>query len=182
MPDIRKAATMDLKEEGNPVYMVSETKDEMGGSHFYMIKRRKGGRIPGVEFPSARMTMEKVTAAIDRDVVRACHDCSEGGLAVAAAEMCFAGGLGMKIDLRKVPQKGIRKNYKLLFSESNSRFLVEVGKAKAHEFEKIMERRASRIGEVTPDKKLIVTGLNGGKVVNEDVDGMKRAWQKTFDW
>jgi len=182
MPDIRKAVTMDLKEEGNPVYMVGETKDEMGGSHFYMIKRRKGGRIPGVEFPSARTTMEKVTAAIDRDVVRACHDCSEGGLAVAAAEMCFAGGLGMKIDLRKMQQKGIRKNYKLLFSESNSRFLVEVGKAKAHEFEKIMERRASRIGEVTRDKNLIVTGLNGGKVVNENVDDLKRAWQKTFDW
>jgi phosphoribosylformylglycinamidine synthase len=181
IPDIRKAVTMDLKEEGNPVYMVGETKDEMGGSHYYMIKRLEGGAIPGTEAAKARETMDSLTKAIDMSLVRACHDCSEGGLAVAAAEMCIAGDLGMKIDLRKVPQKGIRKNYKLLFSESNSRFLVEVGKAEEKEFEKIMGNSASKIGEVAA-AKFIVTSLNGKEILNEKIDGLKKVWRGTFNW
>jgi len=183
MPDVRKAVTMDLKEEGNPIYSIGETKDEMGGSHYHMIKALKGGEIPGVELPAARTAMASLTKAMDMRLIRACHDCSEGGLAIAAAEMCFAGNLGMSIDLRSVPQNGVKKNYKLLFSESNSRFIVEIEKTEKRAFEKIMSGcKFAKIGEVTGDKKLIVTGLDGKEIVNEKIDGLKGAWKSTFDW
>jgi phosphoribosylformylglycinamidine synthase len=181
IPDIRNAVTMDVKETGNLVYVIGETKDEMGGSHYYMTKHADGGKIPGVDVGKAKEAMDALTNAMDKSLVRACHDCSEGGLAVAAAEMCFAGELGMKIDLRKVPQQKLKKNYKLLFSESNSRFLVEVEKMKAKEFEKILGMHALKIGEVTA-AKLIVTGLDGKAIVNEKTEDLKKAWQKTFDW
>lgn len=181
-PDIRKAITMDLKEEGNPVYAVGETKDEMGGSHYHMIKREEGGRIPGVELAKAKKNMDLLIEAMDRGFIRSCHDCSEGGLAVTASEMCFSGNLGMKIDSRKIPQKGIKKNYKILFSESNSRFLVEVENSKAKEFENIMGNQAKKVGEVTMNKELIVTGLNGNEIVKEKADDLNKAWQGTFDW
>ncbi len=181
-PDIRKAITMDLKEEGNPVYAVGETNDEMGGSHYYMIKGLKGGRIPGVEFPKAKQTMDRLIKAIDKGFVRSCHDCSEGGLVVTSSEMSFAGDLGMRMDLKQIPHDGINKNYKILFSESNSRFLVEVEKGKEKEFEKIMGDHASRAGEVTGERNLVITGLNGNEIVNEKTEDLKKAWKETFDW
>lgn len=182
IPDIRKAVTMDIKEGGNTIYAVGETKDEMGGSHYHMIKKLKGGSIPGVELVKAKKTMDKLIEAIDKGLVRSCHDCSEGGLAVTSAEMCFASDLGMRIDLRKIPKKEINKNYKTLFSESNSRFLVEIENSKAKEFEKIMGDSISKIGEVTLDKKLVVTGLGGKEIIKEKTDDLRKAWKETFDW
>ena len=88
----------------------------------------------------------------------------------------------MRIDLKKVPTD-LKRNDKILFSESNSRFLVEVDKNKQEEFEKIMEGNDfARIGEVTGDKKLIVIGLNDKRVVEEDVDELKKVWKRTFNW
>jgi len=181
IPDIRKAVTMDLKEEGNPVYAVGETKDEMGGSHYYMIKGAEGGTIPGVDLKNAKRIFDSLTKAIDVGLVRSCHDCSEGGLAIAAAEMCIGGEMGMKIDLRKALRKGIEKNYKLLFSESNSRFIVEINKGKKKEFEKIVGKDASKIGEVSTPR-LMVTGLDGKEIVNEKIDDLRKSWKSTFNW
>ena len=71
--------------------------------------------------------MNALAAAMEKGLVRACHDCSEGGIGVAAAEMAFAGGLGMVIHLDKVPlAEPIERDDFVLFSESNTRFLAEV--------------------------------------------------------
>jgi phosphoribosylformylglycinamidine synthase len=183
IPDVRKAVTMDLKEVGNPVYIIGETKDELGGSHYYMIHGFKGNNVPSVEPKKAKKSFDALIKAMDKGLVKACHDCSEGGIGVAAAEMAFAGELGLRIDLKKVPTSGLERNDKILFSESNSRFLVEVDKNKQDEFERIMGGNIfAKIGEVTTDKKLVVIGLNGKSVVEEDVLELKRVWKGTFDW
>ncbi len=182
IPDIRKAQTMDLKEAGNPVYVIGVTKDEMCGSHYHMIKDEEGGKVPGVDLANAKKIMDNMIESIDNGLIRACHDCSEGGLAVTAAEMCFAGNLGMSVDLKLVPADGIKKNYKILFSESNSRFLVEVPKGKESEFEKIMGDNASKIGEVTEEPNLVVTGLDDEEILNRSADELKKAWGETFNW
>jgi phosphoribosylformylglycinamidine synthase len=183
IPDIRKAVTMDLKEVGNPVYIIGETKDELGGSHYYMIHGFKGNNVPGVDLKKAKKSFDALIKAIDSDLVKSCHDCSEGGIGVAAAEMSFAGNLGMKIELKKVPNSGLNKNDKILFSESNSRFLVEVDKNKEKEFEKVMKGNVfAKIGEVTADRKLIVNGLNERPVVKENINELKKVWKSTFDW
>ena len=93
--DVARAVTMDLKEPGNLLYLVGVTKNELGGSHFALVHGLTGGQVPQGRrrgWPSA--TFAAVHRAIDAGLVRACHDLSEGGLAVAAAEMAFAGGLG----------------------------------------------------------------------------------------
>jgi phosphoribosylformylglycinamidine synthase len=180
IPDVRKAITMDAKEAGNSIYIVGETKDELGGSHYYMIHGYKGNKVPSVDLKKAKKSFDALIEAMDKGLVRACHDCSEGGIGVAVAEMAFAGELGVKIDLKKVPTD-LKRNDKILFSESNSRFLVEVKKEK--EFEKIMKGNVfAKIGEVTADKKFIVIGLNKKSVVEEDVNELKKVWKDTFDW
>jgi phosphoribosylformylglycinamidine synthase len=183
IPDIRKAVTMDLKEVNNPIYIIGETKDELGGSHYYMIHGYRGNNVPTVNAKKAKKSFNALIKAMDKGLVKACHDCSEGGIGIATAEMAFAGELGMKIYLEKVPTSGLDRNDKILFSESNSRFLVEVKKGKEKEFEKIMKGNVfAKIGEVTADKKLVVIGLNGKKVVEENVLELKKVWKSTFNW
>jgi phosphoribosylformylglycinamidine synthase len=180
IPDIRKAITMDLKEVGNPVYIIGETKDELGGSQYYMVHCLEGSNVPGVDLKKAKKCFDALIEAMDKGLIRACHDCSDGGIGVAAAEMAFAGELGMKIDLKKVPSK-LKRNDKILFSESNSRFLVEVKNEK--EFKKIMRGNVfAKIGEVTADKKLTVNGLKGKPIVSENVNELKKVWKSTFNW
>ena len=84
--------------------------------------------MPKVQATKARKTYYNLTKAIDEGIVKSCHDLSEGGLAVAAAEMAFASGFGLEINLQKVPAKDITRNDFVLFSESNSRFLIEVAR------------------------------------------------------
>jgi phosphoribosylformylglycinamidine synthase len=182
IPDIRKAVTMDLKEVGNPIYIIGETKDELGGSHYYMIQRFKGNNVPNVDLKKAKKSFDALIEAMDKGLVKACHDCSEGGIGVTVTEMAFSGDFGMKINLSKVPTD-LKRNDKILFSESNSRFLVEVDRNKQNEFEKIMKDNIfARIGEVTKNKKLIVIGLNDKPVVEEDTNELKGVWKSTFDW
>ena len=87
--------------------------------------------------------------------MKSCHDLSEGGLAVAAAEMAFASGLGLELDLQKVPVKDITRNDFVLFSESNSRFLIEVAQEDKEDFEELMKgKNCAQIGKVTKEPQL----------------------------
>ncbi|MFH1256530.1 MAG: phosphoribosylformylglycinamidine synthase subunit PurL [Candidatus Diapherotrites archaeon] len=190
MPDFRKRVSMDLKEKGNPVYIVGETFKELGASHYAKISGATGGFVPKVRFEKAKKSFEKLSKAIfvgvkfSERIVCACHDCSEGGIGVAAAEMAFAGGIGIEIDLRKIPLgEKISRNDFILFSESNSRFIVEVNRKKAAAFEKIMKGSAfALIGRTAASKELTVTGLNGKKVLNERLSALKKAWKRTLGW
>jgi phosphoribosylformylglycinamidine synthase len=101
--DVSHCVSMDLKEPGNRLYLVGATKNELGGSHFAMVEGLSGGEAPKVDAKLAKATFLAVHKAIYAGLVRACHDLSEGGLAVAAAEMAFAGGLGAKISLANMP-------------------------------------------------------------------------------
>jgi phosphoribosylformylglycinamidine synthase len=116
--------------------------------------------------------------------VASCHDLSDGGLAVAAAESAFAGGCGMKLDLSLVLWKGdvVGKNdATLLFSESASRHLVTVHPEQRDEFETIMTGNCfASIGVVTAEQELTITGLSGDIVISSDLAGLKNAWQATL--
>ena len=101
--DVSHCVSMDLKEPGNLLYIVGVTKNELGGSHFAMVEGLSGGEVPKVDAQVAKNTFAALHKAIYTGLVRACHDLSEGGLAVAAAEMAFAGGLGARISLADVP-------------------------------------------------------------------------------
>jgi phosphoribosylformylglycinamidine synthase len=107
---------------------------------------------------------------------------SEGGLAVAATEMGFSGGYGIELDLRKVPLGDIMgRNDFILFSESNSRFLVEVKEECRKDFEALMKDTAcSVVGKVNRSDRLVVHGLDGKLVVNASLGSLLVAWKKTL--
>jgi len=176
IPDVRKAVTTDFKRSGNYIYILGFTFDELGGSAFYYNKGIKGGKVPTVHPERAKQIYERVIKAIDRGLIKACHDCSEGGLAVALAEMCIGGNCGAEINLEKVPTN-LSKGYKILFSESNSRFLVEVAQGYEKEFDHVMRGITyAKIGYVTSEK---VLKIKHGKsiIIEAFLNDMVRAWK-----
>ena len=181
VPDIRLTVSMDTKMPGNALYIVGQTFKELGGSEYYKLYGHVGKSVPKVRGAQARKTFRAVTKAIDLGFVKACHDLSEGGLAVAAAEMALAGGDGVELDLRKVPCKAVNRDDFVLFSESNSRFLVEVSEKSKEDFETLMKGKiCAKIGWVTKNPKLIVYGLDGAVVVNAALTDLRRSWKETL--
>jgi phosphoribosylformylglycinamidine synthase II len=182
--DINKSISMDLKRAGDLIYIVGETYQELGGSHYYAIRGQVGNSVPKVNAEKGKKLMKALAAATDKGLAMACHDLSEGGIGVAAAEMAFAGGLGMEVDLKKVPLgEAMTHDDFILFSESNTRFLVEVAPEKKKEFEKALVGIAyGEIGRATDGHRLRVTGLKGNTVVSADTGELKEAWQKPLRW
>jgi len=199
--DVRKCVTMDLKEPGNRLYLVGMTKNEMGGSHFNLVEGIDGGRVPTVDPTMAKATFAAIHSAIEAGLVRACHDLSEGGLAVAAAEMAFAGGLGADIAPAAVFEQLLDDDEKdtgelmaiALFSESNSRFLCEVPHDKSAEFEEIFANvTCVQIGDVHDSGRLVFKVLcrdpaNPERqiediVIDASIADLKEAWQAPLRW
>ncbi|MBN2217431.1 MAG: phosphoribosylformylglycinamidine synthase subunit PurL [Pirellulales bacterium] len=183
--DVRRCVTMDLKQPDNLVYLVGLTKNELGGSHFAMVHELGGGRAPTVDVEAAKRTFAAIHRAIDAGLVRACHDLSEGGLAVAAAEMAFAGGFGLRISLDKTPRDAdADRPAVLLFSESNTRFLCELRADDAARFEAALAGvPAAAIGRVAADSTLrIAADETAAPLIEVDVNVLKEAWRKPLAW
>ena len=102
--DVDKAITMDTKLAGNLIYVIGQTYDEIGGSHYTAIHNFVGNSVPVVRPKTGKQIIQSLNHAIDHRLIRSCHDCSEGGIGVACAEMAFAGGFGMDLDLSNVPR------------------------------------------------------------------------------
>lgn len=182
MDDVSGAITMDAKKAGNCIYMVGLTFDELGGSQYYKLRGAIGNDVPRVDPASGKRLMGSLTKAIRTGLVASCHDCSDGGMAVALAEMSFAGGLGMdiKLDPYAMPagQELLISDVQL-FSESNTRFIVEVlDEAK---FLKAMKGISVwRLGKIRKDNNFRVYNFEGKLIINSSTDKLKAAWQRPF--
>lgn len=182
--DVKQCVTMDAKKAGNHICVVGLTLDELGGSHYYKRHDQLGANVPKVDLALAPKLAEKMYHAISSGLVASCHDCSEGGLAVALAEMGFAGGLGLDIGLKALPvSEDCQSVVSQLFSESNSRYVVEVEPGKAEAFKQIMSDVPSAcVGLVTQDAILHITDANNNTVVKADLATLKEAWQAPLRW
>ncbi len=175
---------MDFKRAGNLIYVVGTTQNELGGSEYFRAHGLVGNSVPKVNPQRAKELMDKLSIATEKGLVRACHDCSEGGIGVAIAEMAFAGELGATIHLESVPLgEPMERDDFILFSESNSRFLVEVAPENRDEFEGIMKGTSfAAIGQVTDSEVLEIYGVDGRKVLAVSLGELKEAWQRPIRW
>ena len=166
VPDVTKTVTSDFKAAGNFVYLLGVTRNEMEASTFWLSTGRSGGSVPRPP-EGALESYRKLHLAIQAGLVRSCHDCSEGGLALAVAEMAMGGGLGVAVDLAKIPQADDAGAPDVLcFSESLGRLIIEVAPGRAAEFERIMKgadfaligdvRAGGAIHLIGPDGKLVI--------------------------
>ncbi len=184
MPDVNQALSMYAKAVGNLIYLVGNTRDELGGSHYYDLYQALGNVVPRVYFKEALASFQALSRATKKGLIKAVHDCSDGGLAVAISEMIFSGDLGAEIFLREAPYLSDNpRNDSLLFSESNSRFVVEVEKNKQKEFEKALKGRPfGLVGYLTQSKDLKVYGLDGKICINVATSKLKETWRAPLKW
>ena len=182
--DVHTCVTMDLKRAGNQVYLVGTTRDEMGGSHYSLVNKLAGGRLPHVDLQQAPRIFTALHSAISQSLVKSCHDLSEGGLAVAAAEMAFAGGAGLDLDLKQLADTtSLNDPVTLLFSESTTRFLIEVDPANSEKLESTFAGLPLvRIGTVTNGGRLKVTDAVGELLIDAECQELKSIWQKPLAW
>jgi len=184
MEDCRQAVTMDLKKAGNLLYVVGLTRAECGGSHYYEVMNASSSKAPQVDAESARRLYLALHAAMTAGLVASCHDCSEGGLAVALAEMAFSGGLGLSVSLASVPRTAdVVRDDVLLFSESNSRLVVEVQPDKEAAFCAALQAIPfGLLGQVTAAPQLVIDGIQGERLIEENLANLKSSWQNTLRW
>jgi phosphoribosylformylglycinamidine synthase len=175
--DVRRLVSMDLKAPGHRLVLVGETGDELGGSHLLKALGRDGGAVPGLS-PRAREVHLAVHRAIREGLVLSCHDLAEGGLGAAAAEMAFSGEVGAEVRLSRVPA-ACQGDLALLFSESNSRYLLEV---RPEDVARLLEGfaglPAAEVGETIDYRIFRVLGLEGGTVLAEALSDLKECWQR----
>lgn len=193
VPDVANCITMDLKQAGNELFQIGVTGDHFGGSHWSMINDLSGGNVPTVDPQRSKQTFANLHQAIQSGLIRSCHDMSEGGLAVAIAEMAFAGGLGAQVETDQIgiemneddPESETDLNYaiaSILFSESNTRFVVEVEPQQVESFKAAMgEIDVQWIGKVVEEPKLTIETAHN-LVIESDLATLKTAWQGTLDW
>ncbi|MBN2515422.1 MAG: phosphoribosylformylglycinamidine synthase subunit PurL [Deltaproteobacteria bacterium] len=181
--DVRKAVTMDAKKAGDLVYVLGTTCEELGGSEWFAMQGFVGNNVPKVNGTRAKKLYHSLTLAIKAGFVASCHDCSDGGLGVALAETAFSGGLGMNIDLSSVPYEGIERDDYLLFSESQSRFVVTISRAVKERFEEIMEDNVcAHIGIVSSEETFVVKGIRGNTIIQENITELKKTWLETLNF
>lgn len=196
VPDVSTCVTMDAKAAGNRVYLVGTTAPEFGGSQLHEGLGLFGGLVPEPDLGTAPGVLTAMHAAIAAGHARSVHDLSDGGLAVAAAEMAFAGGLGIELDLGCVTLEEVRgdrgraarndhdASLVALFSESCTRFLCEVEPEHAAAFEAHFEgtpgTHPTPIGQTREERSLLARDPQGQTVLELSLDALRAAHRGGF--
>ncbi|MEM4588786.1 MAG: phosphoribosylformylglycinamidine synthase subunit PurL [Thermoplasmata archaeon] len=176
--DIRKIITTSLKEVDNPIYIINETRREMGGSIYYEILNATSTVVPTVNLSESKSISMKILEAMKKGYVRACHDISEGGLATTLSEMMLGTNMGIYADISNM--EFMRSDFKL-FSESNTRWVLEIDLSHENDFLDIMKGiTLHKIGKVVKDSWLKIID-NNRLLINRDIDTIRSTWGGAFE-
>jgi len=181
VPDVSRCVTMDAKAAGSLLIVVGTTSDAMGGSHYQLLYGDDAGtqRLPVVSLDEGPRTARVVHQLITQGLVRAAHDCSEGGLLVAAAEMIIAGNLGLQLDLTALPTAGELSPTAECFAETPSRYLLEVKRQDLDAIDEVLGGVPYAIvGQFNEARTLTLVGTD----VEIETADLKAAWLGTLDW
>lgn len=179
--DAAKSVSLEPKLAGDLVYVIGETKDEMGGSEYFALNNAIGNSVPKVDGEKAKNLYNTFTKATAQNLIASSVSPSIGGLAVTLAKMAIAADLGMELNIDNLAtSKPIERTDHILFSESQSRFIVTIDPQKKEAFESLFSGfPLSLIGKVSADKNLIIT-RNGEEVVHLSIPELNTNYRKTF--
>ncbi|MFC2154695.1 AIR synthase-related protein, partial [Candidatus Altiarchaeota archaeon] len=172
--DVRKVVTSDLKKQGNLIYLIGDTKKELGASEYYAQLGLGGGSVPHVDVESLKKKIKALPSLMGKGIIKSCHDLSEGGLIIALAEMCFGGDMGCDVDLKEMGD--LRSDFKL-FSESNGRWLVEVEEKNAKKVES--ELPAVLLGKVISEKRMKIK--DGKTMLDLSLTDLREEWKSGIE-
>ncbi len=182
LDDVEKTITMDAKAAGDLVYALGKTYNELGASEYYHALGFIGNDVPQVNATEAWKLYEGLHQAIHSGLVRSAHDCSDGGLFVSLAEVAMAGRLGLRIDLDQVPSESGLLSHQLLFSESQSRFVITVTPENKTAFEKIMANLPCALIGSVQEKPELDLRRQGAPLFQLSLEEMFSSWHKPLNW
>jgi phosphoribosylformylglycinamidine synthase len=179
--DIECCMTMDVKAPGDLVYLLGTTRDELGGSEYYEHLGYVGRNVPQVDPEAFQPLYRALQKAIAQGLTASVRGIYRGGLAIHASLAAIAGGLGLSLDLAKVPTQAALRDDKRLFSESAGRCLVTVPPDRREAFEALMgDHACGCIGCVGEAPRVVITGTNGKPLVDLAIEELKAAWKSPF--
>lgn len=187
VPDVSRCRTMDAKSAGNPLLIVGLTDGALGGSHYLMITQdpSRDPQIPQVNLKRGPATALAVSSLIANGLVESAHDCSDGGLLVAAAEIAFAGRVGLDLDLTDLATDHGLDAPAACFAETPSRYLLEVTPANLAATVDVLRQAdipCGQIGTFTDHDRLTVRIASQGQILDEPLDQLRRSWMGPLNW
>ncbi|MEC0244112.1 phosphoribosylformylglycinamidine synthase subunit PurL [Paenibacillus dokdonensis] len=172
--DTDHITTQGFKQEGDVIFLLGETKAELGGSELqYAVHGVTEGRPPALDLDTEKKLLSGVLGAIQSGLVQSAHDLSEGGLAVALAESCISGSLGASVSISTTLRHDLA-----LFSESQSRILLSAAKDQADKLQAYLTEQGvpvTLIGSVGGES--LVVDINDAPALNESVKGLRQVWE-----
>jgi phosphoribosylformylglycinamidine synthase len=181
VPDVRRCVSMDAKAAGNALILIGATDGRMGGSHFEMLQGSAGtiASMPEVDLEAGPRMAAAVAALISAGFVRSAHDCSDGGMLVAAVEMAMAGNLGLRIDLSGLTSADRLSEIAACFAETPSRYVLEI---EPRHLEIVRTRLGTApcevIGEFNASRRVTVAASN----LDLSLEQLQAAWLGALDW
>ncbi len=187
--DARACITMDAKATGNLLLLIGTTGRALGGSHLTMLGHAPADaarNIPRVDQTAGPLHAKTVHRLIERSLIRSAHDCSDGGLLVAAAEMAIAGRLGINLDLTAVPsvQGTVLNPSEASFAESPSRYLVEIEPRHLDAAGRILLEAQvpfAQIGVIASHDRLTARTETQGSFLDESIESLFATWRAPLD-
>jgi phosphoribosylformylglycinamidine synthase len=179
--DIRRCVTMDAKMAGDLLYVLGLTRDELGGSEYYDFLGYTGLNVPRLTIAEMLPLYQGLSAAVAAETVASVHGVYRGGLGVHLALVAMAGGLGLEVDLGRVPAAGVERDDTLLYSESAGRFIVTVAPEDREAFEEqVKGLPRACVGRVVKAERLTIRGLGGGSLLSVGLRRLRSAWKRPF--
>jgi len=201
VPDVLRSRTMDAKKAGHALLLVGDTTSAMGGSHLAMIEKSqianrksqisnfnsqiRNRSIPRVDLNQAPTNAIAVAKLIEHGLIASAHDCSDGGMLVAAAEMAFAGRIGLDINLAGVQTREPLTETEMCFAETPSRYLIEVAADKVDGVIRTlrdMNVPFGQVGTFAKHDRLTVRSPKAGQLLDVSLDDLRATWKKPLDW
>ncbi len=179
--DVYKCVTMDAKVPGDLIYVLGETRNELGGSEYYQMMGEVGLNVPKLSAEHVLPLYTALHRAIREGTIASAHAVARGGLGTHMALVAMAGELGMELDLGKIPPGSKLTDSQALYSESAGRFVVTVDPAKRKIFEGLFSGLAAApVGTVLESPVFRVRGTQGSWIMEEDVLELKETWKTPF--
>lgn len=187
--DYNKSVSLEAKFPGDLIYIIGETKKELGGSEYLEVVGEKtigkpliGNSVPKVDASKARNVYEKINEAINKNLIASSIPVNSGGLGIALAKMCIAGRLGAEIDLSKLNRTAdVQREDIALFSESQSRIVISVAPENKEKLEKLFGGISfAEIGKVV-DENFIIKGFSNNKIVDTNIKNLEQKYKKRFE-
>ena len=210
IPDVTRCVTLDPKCAGHLLYVLGVTRDELGGSEYYEMFGETGAQVPQIDPQRVFPMYCALASAIEAGLVASAHAVGRGGLGVHLAELAMAGGLGLEVELARVPcaarnaegDHALRpspppaapgeeipetgeiaplRDDRILYSESAGRLLVSVPAEQAGAFERrLADHVAVPIGVVRSDTQLVIRGSESGPIIDLPIESLRQAWKSPY--